>query len=125
MIHNAATTVLPLVDLAVLSELEGQLNDVQPARAFARDYITGFGNRYLRLTQSVHDEDLPAAFEAALSLRNSSVMVGAERLSALTASFGTAVSSADLATARRALPAIEQCGLDTIGELEIRYLNPS
>ncbi|BBE23622.1 hypothetical protein MN0502_25050 [Arthrobacter sp. MN05-02] len=49
-------------------------------------------------------------------------MVGAARLSAMAASFETAVTSADLDTARRALPAIERCGMDTIDELESRYL---
>ncbi|MHA7143351.1 Hpt domain-containing protein [Arthrobacter sp. TmT3-37] len=122
MLPNATPKVLPLVDLTVLSQLERQLNDPQPARAFARDYITGFEDRYLRLSSSVGNRDLPAAIDAALSLRNSSTMVGAARLSAMAASFETAVTSADLDTARRALPAIERCGMDTIDELESRYL---
>ncbi|MHA7239883.1 Hpt domain-containing protein [Arthrobacter sp. TMS1-12-1] len=122
MLPTTAPPALPLVDLAVLSQLEGQFTDPRPVRAFARDYITGFGDRYLRLTRSVGDQDLPAALEAALSLRNSSVMVGAERLSALAATFEAAVTSADLDAARRALPCIERCGLDTIDELEAGYL---
>lgn len=122
VLPNATPKVLPLVDLTVLSQLERQLNDPRPARAFARDYITGFEDRYLRLSNSVGNRDLPAAIDAALSLRNSSTMVGAARLSAMAASFETAVTSADLDTARRALPAIERCGMDTIDELESRYL---
>lgn len=122
MLPNAAPKVLPLVDLAILAQLEGQLNDPRPARAFARDYITGFEDRYLRLTNSIGNRDVPAALDAALSLRNSSTMVGATRLSAMAASFQTAVASADLDTARRSLPAIERCGLDTINELETGYL---
>lgn len=122
MLPNAAPKVLPLVDLAILSQLEGQLNDPRPARAFARDYITGFEDRYLRLTSSIGNRDVPAALDAALSLRSSSTMIGAMRLSEMAASFQTAVASDDLDTARRALPAIERCGLDTIDELEGRYL---
>lgn len=113
---------LPLVDLATLAHLEKQLNDPRPARAFARDYITVFQDRYLRLTRAVGNRDLDAALEAALSLRNSSRMLGAERLSAMTAGFESAIASADLDSARRALRDIERCGLDTIGELESRYL---
>ncbi len=121
---DAAPEVLPLVDFAVLSELEGQLDDARPARAFARDYILGFDDRYLRLNSSIGNRDLPAALEAALSLRISSVMVGAARLSAMAETFEAAVTSADLDTARRVLPAIERCGLDTIDELDVRYLRP-
>ena len=119
---NSVPKTLPLLDLSVLAQLESQLNDARPARAFARDYIAGFGDRYLRLERSVGSRDVPAAIDAALSLRNSSAMVGAARLSALAADFETAVSSADLDAARRALPGIERCGLDTILELEARYL---
>lgn len=119
---NAAPTVLPLVDLAVLSHLESQLNDPRPAREFARDYITGFEDRYLRLTRSIGNRDLPAALDAVLSLRNSSRMVGAMRLSALAADLESAVVAADLDTARRCLADIERCGLDTVGELEAGYL---
>ncbi|MHA7279179.1 Hpt domain-containing protein [Arthrobacter sp. MDT2-2] len=122
VLPNVAPMVLPLVDLAVLSQLERQLNDPVPARAFARDYITGFETRYLRLTSSIGTVDLPAALDAALSLRNSSAMVGAARLSAMAADLETAVTSADLETARATLPEIERCGLDTINELEVRYL---
>lgn len=122
VLPNAAPKVLPLVDLAVLTLLEGQLNDPGPARAFARDYISGFEDRYLRLTSSLGNRDVPAALDAALSLRNSSAMVGAARLSALAADFETAVATDDLDTARRSLPAIERCGLDTINELETGYL---
>ncbi|WP_247826903.1 Hpt domain-containing protein [Arthrobacter antioxidans] len=125
MLPNAPHPNPPLVDLTVLAHLEQQFNDAGPARAFARDYIAGFGDRCLRLTRSVADQDLPAALEAALSLRNSSLMLGAERLVALTAAFEAAISSADLDAARRALPGIERCGLDTIRELETRYLDPA
>lgn len=120
---NAAPMVLPIVDLAVLSLLESQLNDPRPARAFARDYIAGFQDRFLRLTRSIGNRDLAAALDAALSLRNSSAMVGAARLSAMAETFEVAVVSADLDTARRTLPAIELCGLETISELEERYLS--
>jgi HPt (histidine-containing phosphotransfer) domain-containing protein len=119
---NSAPKSLPLLDLAVLSHLERQLNDAQPARDFARDYITGFGDRLFRLESSVSNRDIAGALDAALSLRNSSAMIGASRLSALAADFETAVASSDLDTARRALPGIERCGLDTILELEVRYL---
>lgn len=122
---NADPDLLPLVDLTVLADLERQLNDAGPARAFARDYITGFDDRCRRLAGSIADQDVPAALEAALSLRSSSIMIGAERLAALVAIVGTAVSAADLYTARRGLPGIEQCGLDTIAELEARYLDPA
>ncbi|WP_434993347.1 Hpt domain-containing protein [Arthrobacter sp. Ld5] len=120
---NAFPDIPPLVDLTVLADLERQLNDPGPARAFARDFIAGFGDRHLRLARSVADEDLPAAVEAALSLRSSSIMVGAERLAALASSFEAAVTAADLDAARRSLPDIEQCGFATIEELEARYLD--
>ncbi|MEC5199147.1 hypothetical protein RCH21_001371 [Arthrobacter sp. PL16] len=122
MLLDCAPEVLPLVDLTVLSSLEQQLNDPGPAKAFARDYVLGFEDRYLRLTSSIGNADLPAALDVALSLRSSSTMVGATRLSALAASFESAVLTADLDAARRVLPEIERCGLDTIRELESQYL---
>ncbi|MDQ0735770.1 Hpt domain-containing protein [Arthrobacter agilis] len=122
MPSNSAPKSLPLLDLAVLAHLERQLNDARPARAFARDYIAGFEHRYLRLENSIGNRDIPAALDAALSLRNSSAMIGAARLSALAAGFEASVTASDLDAARRALPAIERCGLDTILELEARYL---
>jgi HPt (histidine-containing phosphotransfer) domain-containing protein len=122
MLLDCAPEVLPLVDLTVLSALEQQLNDPGPAKAFAQDYVTGFGDRYLRLTSSIGNADLPAALDAALSLRSSSTMVGATRLSAMAARFESAVITADLETARRVLPEIERCGLDTISDLESHYL---
>jgi hypothetical protein len=124
MLLDCAPEVLPLVDLTVLSSLELQLNDPCPARAFARDYVLGFGDRYLRLTSSIGNADLPAALDVALSLRSSSTMVGATRLSAMAASIESAVITADLEAARRVLSEIERCGLDTIRELESRYLVP-
>lgn len=122
MLLNIAPQVLPLVDLAVLSELESQLNDALPARAFARDYIAGFEKRYLRLCTSIGDRDSAGALDAVLSLRNSSTMVGAARLAAMAAGIEAAVVSEDLDAARRTLPLIERCGLETIGELESCYL---
>ncbi|PPB48890.1 hypothetical protein C4K88_09110 [Arthrobacter pityocampae] len=115
---------LPLLDLTVLGDLERQLGEPGPARAFVRDYIAAFGDRYLRLERSITDQDPAAALEAVLSLRSSSIMVGAERLAALASALGTAVSSASPGSARRALPELERCGLATIGKLETLYLDP-
>lgn len=122
MFLDTAPQALPLVDLAVLFELESQLNDPLPARAFARDYVSGFQERYLRLSNSIGNRDLPAALDAALSLRNASSMVGAARLTALATDTETAIGTADLETLRGVLPLIERCGLETIGELEAGYL---
>ena len=122
MLQQLPPAPLPLVDLEALTQLEYQLNDAGPARAFARDYIAYFRERFLRLVQAVGKRDLDAAMDAVLSLLNASRMVGAARLSAMAAGLQSAVTSADIDTARRALPEIEQCGLDTIGELELRYL---
>lgn len=122
MLQELSPAPLPLVDLETLARLEHQLSDPQPARAFARDYIACFQERYLRLARAVGTSNLEVAMDAVLSLRNSSRMVGASRLSAMAAGVESAVTSADIDSARRALPNIEQCGLDTIGELELRYL---
>jgi HPt (histidine-containing phosphotransfer) domain-containing protein len=123
MLQELPPAPLPLVDLEALAQLEHQLDDATPARAFARDYIAYFQDRYLRLVRAVGNHDLADAMDAVLSLRNSSHMVGAARLSAMAAGFESAVTSADIESARRALPGIEQCGLDTIDELELRYLS--
>lgn len=110
------------MDLAVLAALELQLEDSGPARAFARDYVAAFPARYLRLRESVDHRDLSAAMDATLSLRSTSIMVGAVTLAALAAEIATAVLTTDLRAARRALPPLERCGLATIDELQARYL---
>jgi len=119
---DTALQVLPLVDLAVLSELESQLNDPLPAKAFAGDYVAGFPERQLRLRDSVGGRDLPAALDAALSLRNASTMVGAARLAGLATDVLAAVGAADLETLRRLLPLVERCGLETVEDLRSGYL---
>ena len=123
MLLDTALQAPPLVDLVVLSDLESQLNDPLPAKTFARDYVSGFRERCLRLSGSITGRDLPAALDAALSLRNASTMVGAGRLATIATDMVAAAGAADLGTLRRLLPVIERCGLETIEELESGYLS--
>ncbi|TPV26889.1 Hpt domain-containing protein [Arthrobacter agilis] len=112
-----------LVDLGVLATLESHLDDARAAHAFVLDYIAGFAERFLRLNVALGDRDLPAAHDAALSLRSSSSMAGAPRLAAHAARLEDAITHGDLQASQQALALIGPCGLETVSELRSLYLD--
>jgi hypothetical protein len=122
---TAATAIPPVLDVSVLNQLERQLDDPTPAKAFARDYVSMWRLRYKRLTESLEAEDRDAALDVVLSLKNTSKMVGAARLTALTNLVQAAVAAGDLPRARQFLPRIKQCGHETVKELCSTYLADS
>lgn len=75
----------PLVDPAVLERLMRELDDDREgyARIFVADFIGCLPYRVERLRLALTTGDWEAAVDAALSLKTSSQMVGAERLAAL------------------------------------------
>lgn len=78
------STCQPFVDDAVLGRLRDEL---QPDPEFCDRYITNYIGllpaRLASLQQSVNSRDLEAALDAVLSLKTSSLMVGASRLGVL------------------------------------------
>lgn len=114
-----AVEVLPLVDSAVLQELEEQLGQSRLARNFADDYAAMWEHRRHRLVNAVEGNDLKAGLDAALSLKVTSVMVGALRLAHLAGQLETAVREDHPEEMARLLRLIAIHGADTVSELLI------
>ena len=90
---------LPLLDPAVLRELEDQLGAPDIAVGFARDYATLWGQRQGHLVAAVERQDRERALDAVISLKISSAMVGGLRMAllaeAVEASFAPVTFRAD------------------------------
>jgi HPt (histidine-containing phosphotransfer) domain-containing protein len=114
----------PVLDLSVLRELEEELGGSGVAHNFARDYISIWEKRLRYLERSVEDNDPDAAMDAALSLKNSALMVGATRLAKLAIEVQRLVKGGDLAGVQQLLPAVARAGALTVKELKLGYLPP-
>jgi hypothetical protein len=112
-----AVEVLPLVDCAVLQELEEQLGQSRLARNFADDYAAMWEHRRNRLVNAVERNDLKAGLDAAVSLKVTSVMVGALRLAHLAGQLETAVRKDHPEEMATLLTLIAIHGADTVSEL--------
>ncbi|MDQ0819989.1 HPt (histidine-containing phosphotransfer) domain-containing protein [Arthrobacter sp. V4I6] len=118
---------LPLLDLAVLRQLEEELGDSGVARSFARDYISIWDKRLQYLMRSVADLDPDAAMDAVLSLKNSTFMVGGSRLAGLAVELEGMIRNGDLPSPQAQAPAqvafIAEVGQATIHALQQCYLS--
>ncbi|GAB3528581.1 Hpt domain-containing protein [Arthrobacter monumenti] len=115
---------LPLVDLAVLRELEQQAGDPSVAQSFVRDFIKIWDQRYTRLSQAVELGDREARMDAVLSVKASSSMAGATRLAHLAAGLERLIRDGDV-TLAALLPGIRTCGEQTIEEFLSAYVLPT
>lgn len=113
---------LPLLDAAVLEDLEEQLGQPDMAWNFARDYASIWGQRYLRLVASVERRDRMAALDAVISLKVSSAMVGGLRLAHLAEMLEATVREGDLGDGAALLGLIAVHGRATVKELQLRYI---
>jgi HPt (histidine-containing phosphotransfer) domain-containing protein len=112
----------PLLDPTVLELLGQELEDAATVRAFVSDYVAFWDERIHRLISSLAAEDSKAALEAVVNLRAASTMVGAPRLSALASRLEGFLRGSQISGALGALPAVEQCGRETVEELHTTYL---
>lgn len=115
---------LPLVDAAVLQDLEEQLGQPDIAWNFASDYAAMWGQRQRRLVASVGREDRAAALDAVISLKVSSAMVGGLRLAHLAERLEAAVRDGDLQDGAAQLAVIAINGRATVKQLQLRYIRP-
>lgn len=113
---------LPVLDLAVLHELEEDMGGAGVARAFAKDYIGIWDKRQGYLEQSVRNNDAELAMDAVLSLKNSAFMVGALRLASLAVELERLLRTSDLPAVNGLLPVVAQTGRDTVSALKKNYL---
>lgn len=110
---------VPLIDHNTLLTLADQLDNPSAVKAFILDFIHVWDERFARLADTVSRRDHAAAMEAVLSVRTSSMMVGAVRLASLTSTLEESVRLNDLSGAADILPSVKACGIQTIRELAL------
>lgn len=110
---------VPLIDQDTLQALADQLENPSAVKAFILDFIHVWDERYIRLADTVSRRDHAAAMEAVLSVRTTSMMVGAARLAGLASALEESVRLNDLIEAADLLPFVEACGVQTIRELAL------
>ena len=112
---------LPLLDPAVLRELEDQLGGPEIAVGFARDYATLWGRRQGHLIAAVERQDRERALDAVISLKVSSAMVGGLRMALLAEAVEAFIRSGDF-PGGRALEMLAHHGGATVNELQVSYI---
>jgi len=113
---------LPLVDAAVLHDMEEQLGRPDIAWNFANDYAAMWGQRQRSLVESVEREDRAAALEALISLKVSAAMVGGLRLVRLAETLEATLREGDLQDGAPVLAMISIHGGATVDELRLTYI---
>jgi HPt (histidine-containing phosphotransfer) domain-containing protein len=114
---------LPWVDQAILDDLEQQMGSRAIAWRFARDYAQMWLQRQRALMTAAERQDHRGALDAALSLKNSSAMVGGLRLARLAETLETVIRSGQGPDSwRDLLDAVAHQGQSTVSELEHGYL---
>ena len=116
-----AAGLLPLVDAAVLAELEDDLAGSGLAQSFARDYAAMWDQRYSRLAQAVTGQDSAAALDAVISLKITSVMVGGLRLAKLSELLEALIRQGEFGQGQLLLKRLAKDGGQTISELRATY----
>ena len=120
--------VAPLVSLETLRQLAAELEDEEACRAFVRSFIGIWDERQVRLCQAIRASDAKAAMDVVLSVKVSSAMAGAGRLSQLAANLQAMLLrlGEDIMTSCTLdlLDEITACGRATMAQLQLDYLEP-
>jgi HPt (histidine-containing phosphotransfer) domain-containing protein len=121
-ISQEAAGLLPLIDAAVLEELEDELAGSGLAQRFARDYATMWDQRRSRLAAAVDSQDTDSALDAAISLKISSAMVGGMRLAKLAELLEALIRRGDFGQGRVLMERLTRDGGQTVSELRATYI---
>lgn len=117
-----AAGLLPLIDAAVLDELEDELAGSGLAQRFARDYAAMWDLRLARLGTAVDSQDEASALDAVISLKISSAMVGGVRLAKLAELLEGLIRQGDFAQGQALMAGVARDGARTVSELQATYL---
>ena len=117
-----AAGLLPLVDAAVLEELEDELAGSGLAQRFARDYAAMWDQRYARLAAAVDGQDRASALDAVISLKITSAMVGGLRLAKLAELLESVIRLGDFGQGRALMERVAKDGGQTVTELQATYI---
>jgi HPt (histidine-containing phosphotransfer) domain-containing protein len=121
-LSQEAAGLLPLVDAAVLEELEDELAGSGLAQRFARDYAAMWDLRYSRLAAAVHSQDSASALDAAISLKITSAMVGGLRLAKLAELLEALIRQGDFDKGQVLMERVAEDGGQTVSELQATYI---
>lgn len=108
---------LPLLNEEVLQDLEQQLDGSAIARNFSRDFINIWDDRYSKLADAITGGDEDASLDAVLSVKITSMMLGATRLAEIAKDLERVIRSGNLDAAATALPGLWVCGNQTVNKL--------
>lgn len=115
---------LPLVCTETLHSLEESLDGERAlCRSFVCRYVEMWPERFARIRDAVTAGHWENAMDAVLSLRSSSMMVGAIQLGDLANELAKALDSGRCPAAATHLQALRRCGNRTTGQLSTSYLN--
>ncbi|MDT0195031.1 MULTISPECIES: Hpt domain-containing protein [unclassified Arthrobacter] len=114
--------LLPLVDAAVLEELEDELAGSGLAQRFARDYAAMWDQRYARLAAAVDNQDRDSALDAVISLKITSMMVGGLRLAKLAELLEAVIRIGDFGQSKVLMVRVAEDGGHTVSELQANYI---
>ncbi|BCW79514.1 MULTISPECIES: Hpt domain-containing protein [unclassified Arthrobacter] len=117
-----AAALLPLIDAAVLEELEDELAGSGLAQRFARDYAAMWDLRLARLGTAVDSQDEASALDAVISLKISSAMVGGLRLARLAELLEGLIRQGDFVRGQAMMAGVAQDGARTVSELQSTYI---
>lgn len=113
---------MPLIDAAVLDELEDELAGTGLAQRFARDYAAMWDLRLARLGTAVDSQDEDSALDAVISLKISSAMVGGLRLAKLAELLEGLIRKGDFVQGRAMMAGVARDGAQTVSELQATYI---
>lgn len=114
--------LLPLVDAAILQDLEVQLDGSELALRFARDYAAMWDKRCAKLAAAVETQNLNAALDAVISLRITSAMVGGLRLARLAGILEDVIRQGDFTYGLAIMERVAKNGVQTVTELQSSYI---
>jgi len=117
-----AAGLLPLIDAAVLDELEDELAGSGLAQRFARDYAAMWDLRLARLGTAVDSQDEDSALDAVISLKISSAMVGGIRLAKLAELLEGLIRRGDFVQGQAVMVGVARDGARTVSELQSTYI---
>jgi HPt (histidine-containing phosphotransfer) domain-containing protein len=121
-LSQEAARLLPLVDAAVLEELEDELAGSGLAQRFARDYAAMRDQRYSRLAAAVDNQDSDSALDAVISLKITSAMVGGLRLAKLAELLEAVIRLGDFGQGQVLMERVALDGGQTVSELQATYI---
>ena len=113
---------MPLIDAAVLEDLEDELAGSGLAQRFARDYAAMWDQRCSRLAAAVDNRDSESALDAAISLKISSAMVGGVRLAKLAELLEALIRQGDFVRGQVLMTRVAADGGQTVSELQATFI---